>query len=174
MTQLEKHKFAASQVDYDPDTGVMTWAGGGLRPKGKVLGWTQSSGYLSFSVQHKRRVFHLLVHRVAFVKVNGFMPKMVDHIDGDKKNNAIGNLRPCTYETNAYNSKLPDDNKSGHKGVIFDGGRRKQKPWRAYGQKGKKFKHIGIFHTKAEAIAARKDWEMENCEGFSRKTGATA
>jgi hypothetical protein len=38
---------------------------------------------------------------------------LVDHIDGDRKNNTITNLRWCTYRNNSQNSKLPNTNKTG-------------------------------------------------------------
>ena len=48
------------------------------------------------------------------------MPSYVDHIDGDKTNNKIENLREATVSQNRFNSKLQSNNKSGVKGVHFN------------------------------------------------------
>jgi hypothetical protein len=44
-------------------------------------------------------------HRVVFMYHYGWLPKMIDHIDGDPTNNRIENLRPCTQQQNRYNTR---------------------------------------------------------------------
>lgn len=60
-----------------------------------------------------------LVHRVIFLLINGYLPENIDHIDGDKLNNKIENLRSSTTSQNGFNSKIRLDNKTGIKGVLW-------------------------------------------------------
>lgn len=51
---------------------------------------------------------------------HGYLPKSVDHIDGDRTNNRIENLRSVTHAQNSLNRKTPTNNKSGFKNVYWD------------------------------------------------------
>ena len=66
-------------------------------------------------------------HRLVFMYHHGYFPKRVDHIDGNRFNNRIENLREVTASQNAQNSKFRKNNKSGFKNVHFE--KRNQK-WR--------------------------------------------
>jgi hypothetical protein len=71
---------------------------------------------------YKRVAFHgqeHYVHRIIFAMHNGFMPKFVDHIDNNKSNNRIENLRQATWSENQWNHKIRANNKSGVKGVSW-------------------------------------------------------
>lgn len=61
-----------------------------------------------------------LVHRLVFILVHGYVPKQLDHIDGDRTNYAIENLRDCPQSQNAMNKIKQSNNKSGFKGVFWD------------------------------------------------------
>jgi len=60
-------------------------------------------------------------HRLIFMMFHGYMPEVVDHIDGNAYNNSIENLREATYAQNCLNSKLRKDSKTGAKGVTKSG-----------------------------------------------------
>ena len=72
-----------------------------------------SAGYKRVSIDGTS----YLTHRVIFMIVHGFVPEQIDHIDRDKTNNNISNLRPTTNQLNAINCKLPSNNSSGKSGV---------------------------------------------------------
>lgn len=80
-------------------------------------------GYLR--VQFEGRSYS--VHRIAWLYANGCEPSgEVDHIDGDKTNNRIGNLRDVTRTHNQENLRLPHkDNACGLLGVCFNKKNRK-------------------------------------------------
>jgi hypothetical protein len=67
------------------------------------------------------------LHRLNFLYHHGYLPKRIDHKDGNSLNNNVENLREVTASQNAQNSKFRKSNKSGFKNVHFE--KRNQK-WR--------------------------------------------
>lgn len=65
------------------------------------------------------------VHRIIFLMHHGYLPKMIDHINTDKLDNRIQNLRPSDEKTNLFNVGRRKDNTSGVKGVSWDKNRGK-------------------------------------------------
>jgi hypothetical protein len=61
--------------------------------------------------------YRLKEHRLIFLMCHGFLPEMLDHIDGNKLNNKIENLRSCTKNQNQQNSKCRVTNTTQFKGV---------------------------------------------------------
>ncbi len=96
------------------------------------------------------------LHRLIFLYHHGYIPQIVDHIDGDPLNNRIDNLRECTISQNCMNHKLRVDSSSGHTGVTWDSQTNK---WKAYISFDKQRKDLGYYISKADAIAARKEAE---------------
>lgn len=91
-------------------------------------------------------------HRIIFKMMTGDEPDVIDHVDRNRLNNRIENLRASSKSENAMNSGLPSNNTSGHKGVS-----RKGDKWRAYLNGN----HVGVFPTIEEAVAAREAAEKE-------------
>jgi hypothetical protein len=112
---------------------------------GKV-GHIGNRGYEIISVCGRQ----YLAHRLAWFYVYGVMPSMIDHIDGDRKNNKIENLRICDCSKNAMNSGVKKRNKLGVKGVF------ESKNGKYVAQICLNYKkiHIGTFHTIEEASDA--------------------
>jgi len=105
-------------IKYDPITGCFTWLNRGdatfdSRFGGRQVGYNDKDGYLV--VVYKRKSIRL--HRLAWFMVHGSLPKEIDHINRDKKDNRISNLRECTRSENMQNTGLRKDNKTGFKGV---------------------------------------------------------
>ena len=73
---------------------------------------------------------------------HGYIPEILDHIDGDTANNRIENLRESSKSLNACNSKLRNDNSSGHKGVAWSKACRK---WMAQVHFKSRAIHLGVF-----------------------------
>lgn len=84
---------------YVPETGTFMWkVRGPGKTVGKVLGTIDKLGYLRLKVQNV--VYS--AHRLAWFYVHGAWPKhQIDHIDSNKRNNAISNLRDCTASQNS-------------------------------------------------------------------------
>lgn len=110
---------------------------------GRLAGTNNGKGY--FSVKFKG--FFYLLHKLIYCYHNDDWPDVLDHIDRDKSNNKIENLRPANKSLNEGNTGRRENNTSGYKGVSFH---LKANKWRAYLQ----CKHIGLFETAEEAAEA--------------------
>nr|WP_269140600.1 HNH endonuclease [Proteus terrae] len=75
----------------------------------------------------------------------------IDHIDGDKLNNRIENLRICTHNQNQHNQGIRASNKSGYKGVSW---MKSVKKWQAQICCNSKVTHLGLYTNKIEAAKA--------------------
>lgn len=95
-----------------------------------------------------------LLHKLIYCYHTGDWPEFIDHIDQDKSNNKIENLRPATISHNGANRSIMTTNTSGYKGVSFH---KAGKKWRA----SIKARHIGSFNTKEEAALAYNEKALE-------------
>jgi hypothetical protein len=117
---------------------------------GDVAGCSTSvSGYCQVGIDDT----YLRIHRLVWIYHNGDIPdKMfVDHIDGDKLNNRIENLRLATRSQNQHNCKKQSNNTSGVKGI---GWNKQRKKWRARITINGKSIWLGYYNTIEEAEAA--------------------
>ena len=93
-------------------------------------------------------------HRVVWKLCMGTEPEMIDHINGDRADNRLCNLRPANPTINARNARLRIDSKSGLKGVSWCNTHKK---WMAQIRVDTKTKYLGHFHEKLEAYEAYKE-----------------
>lgn len=150
--------------DYDPAEGVFRWKKARLPTLvGKKSG-SLSKGYVQIAVDSK--VFQ--AHRLAWLWVHGVWPsKFIDHINGDKADNRIDNLREATTSQNMMNRPKSPRNTSGHKGVHWSSDRDK---WTAVIKlPDKRLKRVGDFDTVEEAAEARRAAEEQYYGEFARK-----
>lgn len=139
------------RLDYDPPSGVFRWKSSkGFRVKGAVAGTICRRGYVSIGIGGK--IYK--AHRLAWFFVHGVWPSgQIDHIDRDKSNNRIANLRDVEQSVNQENRGSPrTDNKLGALGVSTwaDG----RPGFRAQIKVRGKVRYIGTFDTSEEAHAA--------------------
>lgn len=111
-------------VHYCEDTGIVSWKARDFGPgwwnsryAGRPVGAKDAEGYLITSV--KGRVIKL--HRLIWIYVHGDIPEgiEIDHINGDRQDNRLSNLRLATDQQNAVNAGVRIDNKSGYKGISW-------------------------------------------------------
>jgi len=118
------------------------------------------NGYnkVNFSLNGKKytKQVHRLVAK-AFIE-NPCNKPCIDHIDNNKTNNNISNLRWVTKSENGMNASLSSNNTSGTKGVSFH---KTSNKWQAIIQLNGKKIHIGRYETKEDAIEARKAKALE-------------
>jgi hypothetical protein len=85
-------------------------------------------------------------------------PRLVDHIDGNKRNNQKSNLRIANKSQNSFNTGIKSTNTSGFKWVHWSKNARK---WRAQLRDGQNRIHVGYFDTQEQAFEA--------CQKFARE-----
>lgn len=137
-------------VAYDRMTGIFYHKKDSMAAKvGDIAGGKHNRGYLTLSIGGQA----MLAHRAAWLYVFGYVPeKGLDHIDGDKKNNCIDNLREVSQSCNMKNYGNPKTNTSGIRGVYWDKGKDK---WCAVIISEKKRYYLGGYSTHEEAVFAR-------------------
>ena len=93
-----------------------------------------------------------MAHRLAWIFYYGVNPDdMIDHINGNRLDNRIENLRLCTPQQNQWNRSKSVKNTSGFKGVSYE---KKNKKWRARIKIDGGNKCLGLYQTKQEAADA--------------------
>lgn len=94
------------------------------------------------------RLYYL--HRLAWLYVYGVWPVEIDHIDGNKANNKLSNLRDVSHAQNMQNMSKKSKAASGLKGAYFHPD---CKMWQAKIRYQNKTKSLGYFKTPEEANA---------------------
>lgn len=138
-----EHSRVKELLSYDPESGIFMW---NPRPAGHQR---KDSGYVSIEVDGNE----IKGHRLAWFMFYGVWPTgLIDHINGDKSDNRIENLRDATHKINAQNRRVHMKN-SAQKllGVCWNKARSK---WQAgIGHEGKN-RYLGLFDTPEEAHEA--------------------
>lgn len=145
-------------IDYDPSTGRMIWKkvlGNRTKPGSICGGNIDGKGYGRVCFEGKQ----YRAHRVAWALHYGKEPMgVIDHINGDKLDNRISNLRDVTQQENVFNSKLGKNNSSRITGVVWH---KKAEKWCAQIMVNRKQIYLGLFESKNKAIKARKNAEQK-------------
>jgi hypothetical protein len=113
------------------------------------------SGYKQVCINHKT----YSAHRVIWAFHYGEWPaNQIDHINGDRGNNDISNLRVVTSAENGRNQRRRRTNVSGHMGVHWN---KKCSKWQAQLSVGGDKKYLGLFDDIEEAVAVRAKANIE-------------
>ena len=147
----------------DPVDWSLRWLKNtGTAKKGSIAGTNIGRGYRQ--IKYKGKSY--LAHRIMFYFSYGYLPSMVDHIDGDTTNNHPKNLREVNASQNMINRKHQINNKSGYRGVDW---MPRQKQWRAQIHKEGKKIYLGVRKNLQEAVNLRKEAEEKYHGEYSRK-----
>lgn len=151
------YEIAKSLFDYQ--NGFLVWKkSAGTIKAGKKVESVSNRGYVVVQVGGKR----YLAHRIIWLLLNGQIPVMIDHIDGNKQNNLIENLREVNNTLNHWNERKRSTNKSGHKGVWWH---KQSRRWEAACRVNGKQITIGRFERIEDAVeAVRKFREQQHGE----------
>ena len=161
---LPKQENVANFIAYDLESGLATWRQSPARniKAGSSVG-TIHRGYLVARFQGKSYPLHRLCWLLATNQDPGDL--MVDHVDGNKLNNAFSNLRLCSNAQNGMNRGATKANKLGIKGVCWDA---KASRYKAHIQINGKKKHIGNYADLESAVNARRSFEAEIFGTFAK------
>lgn len=170
---------------YEPETGKLYWlhrgpewfSDGQRDPSRRARTWnTKYAGKEAFtsSIYGTYKIGSVLgiptsAHRVGYSIYYGIRLKAadeIDHINGDKSDNTISNLRLVTHGENAKNISLYKNNKSGVMGLHWE---RSHKAWAVSIHFGGRQHRIGRFKCFGRAVVARK--EAEKMHGYHQNHG---
>jgi len=133
-----------TKADYCAKTGQ-------FKRNGMPTGTVNVQGYVV--VRHEKML--RLAHRLAwFLHYGEWPPGIIDHIDGDRTNNRICNLRVATPRQNATNARQKCSADAPYKGITWD---KSKKKWAAQIRVAGKNKLIGRFDTPEAAHKAYSD-----------------
>lgn len=137
-------------LNYNPENGKLQWKKfrAANAQVGDIAGFVGRDGYVRVKILGRS----ILAHRIAWLLFYKKQPENeIDHINGDRSDNKISNLRSCDRRQNSRNTATRSDNECGIKGVGY------HKPsgkWRARIYVDGKSKFIGNFLSKHEAKKA--------------------
>ena len=155
-------KYLKAIFQYDPDTGVFTWRQRPLdhfknshrhniwntKHAGAIAGSLTPVGYWRITINNKS----YKAHRLAWLYTYGKWPKgQIDHMDGNKLNNRIDNLRRASNAENNRNVGLKKSNNSGYKGVSWS---KREEKWQVFIGVNGKNKNLGYYTDPQEASEA--------------------
>lgn len=164
-------------LSYNKDTGLFYWKrhplGDLASPSqqkrwasafiGKKAGCLKNTGYIVIRIAGK----YYQAHRLAWLYIYGKHPENeIDHIDGNKANNAIANLRDVNNKTNLRNASLSKRNQSGVCGVFWH---KSNKKWFAQIGYNNQVIKLGFFDDFFEAVCVRRS--KQNELGFHKNHG---
>jgi hypothetical protein len=141
-------KILKSILNYNPETGIFTWR---KKPSkqiniGSIAGTKNHYGYVEICVDSKK----YQSHRLAWLYVHGFGPEQqIDHINGDRSDNRICNLRDVSHTVNNCNQKIHREGKL--PGCTFLS---RVKKWQAQVKINGQCKYLGCYKTQQEAHKA--------------------
>lgn len=149
-------------VTYDPLSGLFTYKDCPTQSKrwrskcagNPALAYPHGGGYFWGYIDGQK----VYAHRAAWKVMHGTDPLFIDHINGNRADNRIVNLRNVDRTGNARNCKRQRNNKSGMPGVHW------YKPygkWQVYISKNNKRVNLGYFWCIGEAMRIRKCAEKD-------------
>ena len=142
-------EYLNSILEYNKTTGVFIWkARKGYKSTfvGKEAGSIRSTGYRYISINSKKYAAHRLAW---FYMYNRWPNGVLDHINRDKADNRIENLRESNQSLNNINKTLRKDNTTGFKGVYPSGNK-----YKAQARYLGTTYNLGTFDTAEEASSA--------------------
>jgi hypothetical protein len=107
-------------------------------------------------------------HRLVWFNAHGYWPNVIDHIDGDKSNNTLSNLRDVSKGFNNYARGVRSDSTTGVKGVFKNGS-----GFMARISKDGQNHYLGTFRTKEEAqkVYEEKERKLYSLKALEKEYG---
>ena len=154
LDRLFSYKHKTGNIRNRIDRGYK----GGMAKAGAIATSRDSYGYLVVKFTKDGRRVYYKAHRLAWLLYYGVDPgnMQIDHVDGNKENNVISNLRLVDHQGNSMNQRKHKNNKSGITGVSWN---KADSKWQVNISDRGEQRYLGIFEDKFEAICCRKSAE---------------
>ena len=121
----------------------------------KIAGNVTGRGYRQIRIGE----IQYSAHRLIWCFHKGEYPTLdIDHIDRNKLNNRIENLREISHKENCQNIGAYKNNRHGVKGIYFN---KQMNKWQSHIMSDGKRIHLGCYEVKEDAIEARKQAELK-------------
>ena len=145
---LPTAEYVRSRLSYDPETGVLCWLAPGLGRRAIKKAGGFSTGYLATRIDGTL----YYNHRLAWLITHGVWPvDKIDHINGNRVDNRLVNLREATHSENLQNLRSArGDSRSGLIGAFS----RRSGGYFSRIMTAGRLMHLGSFKTAEEAHAA--------------------
>ena len=153
MKNTINQEYLVENFLYNPLDGLLI-----KRKNKKVCGWENNFGYLQVQILKRK----YLVHRLAFLYVHGVFPEnQIDHINGDKKDNRISNLRDVNNSVNNRNriTSKTKNSATGKLGILLY---KRTGKYKAQMSINGKDIHIGYFNSVKEAEYSYKEFSTKH------------
>lgn len=150
-------------IHYNERTGEFTNIGNrsARSSDGEPAGFFRKDGYYAIGVDG----VHHLGHRLAWFYVHGRWPaEMIDHINGDRGDNRLVNLREAKGWQNSANAPARSTSGTGIKGVSYDA---RKKKFTARVMVQSRFYNLGYFSSKEDAAEAIAKLHKEHQGDFA-------
>lgn len=148
-------KKAKELFNYDRVNGeLISKVSHAKRKKGFPTGSKSKDGYVTVSINSK----NYLRHRIIFLLEQGYIPDILDHINGNRGDDRIENLRPVNISQNSQNKKINSNNNSGYTGVSHNV---ETNDWSSELKINGKKIFLGRYKTKEDAAVVRTIAELE-------------
>lgn len=161
MNKKLTQKRLKELLHYDPETGVFSnnINRSSRALKGLKTGTDNGRGYIKIKINKKM----YYAHRLAWLYKYGYSPENeIDHINRNKSDNRLCNLRHVSRVCNSQNSSISIRNKTGVTGVSFH---KKAKKWIVQVRNNNNSVYVGIFDNFVNAVYSR--WEAEKKYGYA-------
>lgn len=149
----------AKILRYYKRTGLLAWSKNSGK-QGQAVCHTAKDGYLMIFITMDGIKCRFMAHRIAWLKAYRTMPTgEIDHINGDRSDNRIENLRDVPKFLNSRNAAKRKDNTSGVSGVYWDS---TANAWRAAVRVNGSRRYVGVYHSLDSAKVAVNDFRAAN------------
>lgn len=158
MTQCEALEL------FEYNDGILYWKKKAWKTgpdlTGCIAGAINGNGYSHVMINGKI----MLQHRIVFLIHKGYIPKYIDHVDRNRLNNKIENLREVTARQNQANRSLGKNNSSGYLGVSFE---KQTKKFAATSRLNGKKINLGRYSTAKQASEVYNNWAIKTFKEFA-------
>jgi len=151
---------ALQLIEPNFETGKLYWK---VRRGGPAIAGGEVGSIVGSYLKVKLKGKSYPVHRIVWLLATGEHPdRFVDHINGNRLDNRLCNLRLVTKAENAKNRRTTKTSTSGLNGVVWASDRKK---WRAFIRWDNRLEHLGTHDDFFEAVCARKSAEVRYAYG---------